>query len=282
MFKLNPRPVEIFSLVLLACMHLACGLALAVPFSWSLLMLAVGSYALRMFGVTAGFHRYFSHRTFKTSRAFQFVLAFIGTAAMQNGPLWWASWHRHHHKHADTERDAHSPRRSGFWHAHLGWVLDGSHDEPNLSNVRDLSRFPELRFLDRHKWLPLITYAVACFAVAGWAGVVWGFVVSTVLVFHATCLINSLAHVWGQRRYATTDDSRNNAVLALLTMGEGWHNNHHHDMSSARQGVTWWEVDITYYVIKLLERVGIVWSVRPRNPAGGAVRLRHDCAAHGT
>ena len=264
MFKPNPRSVEIFSLALLAGMHLACGLVLAVPFAWSLLMLAAGSYALRMFGITAGFHRYFSHRTFKTSRAFQFLLALIGTAAMQNGPLWWASWHRHHHKHADTERDAHSPRRSGFWHAHLGWILDGSHDQPDLANVRDLSRFPELRFLERHKWLPLVAYAVACFAVAGWAGVVWGFVVSTVLVFHATCLINSLAHVWGRRRYATADDSRNNTILALLTMGEGWHNNHHHDMSCARQGVAWWEVDITYYVIKLLERVGIVWSVRTR------------------
>lgn len=273
MQKANRRPVDILSLCLLVLMHLACLLVFVVPFSWELVALAAGSYALRMFGITAGFHRYFAHRTFKTSRGFQFLLALLGTMSMQNGPLWWASWHRHHHKYSDTERDVHSPRH-GFWHSHLGWVLDGSHDMPDLANVRDLSRFPELRFLDRHKWFPLVGYALGCFAVAGWGGVVWGFVLSTLLVFHATCLINSLAHVWGSRPYATADDSRNNALLALLTLGEGWHNNHHHSMSSARQGFLWWQLDMSYYVIRLLAVVGIVWDVReprlaPRVPRRG-------------
>lgn len=255
-------PVDILSIALLVGMHLSCALAFFVHFSWSLVLLALGSYVLRMFAITAGYHRYFSHRSYKTSRAFQLVLAALGTASMQNGPLWWASWHRHHHKHSDTALDAHSPRHVGFWNAHMGWVFDGDHDAPILANVRDLVRYPELRFLERHKWLPLIVYAFGCLAIAGWAGVVWGFVISTVVLFHGTLLINSLSHVWGSRRYATTDTSRNNALLAVITLGEGWHNNHHHCMSSARQGFRWWEVDASFYALKLLSCVGIVWGIR--------------------
>ena len=250
------------SSVLLVIVHLACLAAFVVPFSWKLFVLALASYVLRMWGITAGYHRYFAHRTFRTSRAFQFVLALLGVFAMQNGPLWWASWHRRHHKHSDTERDAHSPVQRGLWHAHIGWFLDGSHDHPDLSNVKDLSRYPELRFLDRHKWLPLVGYALVCFAIAGLPGVLWGFVVSTILVLHATMLVNSLGHVWGTRRYATSDDSRNNALVAFLTMGEGWHNNHHHEMSSTRQGFRWWELDVTYYALKALSWLGIVWDLR--------------------
>ncbi len=256
------RPVDDLSLALLVGMHAACLLVFVVPFSWALVALALGGYLLRMFAITAGYHRYFSHRAYKTSRGFQLVLATLGTASMQNGPLWWASWHRHHHKHSDTARDAHSPRHGGFWHAHLGWVLDPAYDRPDLSNVKDLTRYPELRFLDRYKWLPLVGYASVCFAVGGWAAVVWGFVLSTVVLFHATLLINSLAHVWGKQRYATGDDSRNNALLALLTLGEGWHNNHHYCMRSARQGFFWWEIDVSYYVIKLLSAIHVVWDVR--------------------
>jgi stearoyl-CoA desaturase (Delta-9 desaturase) len=251
------------SLLLLLGMHFAVVAVLFVPFSWALLALALGGYVLRMFAITAGYHRYFSHRAFKTSRAFQLVLAVLGTASMQNGPLWWASWHRHHHKHADTEHDPHSPKHVGFWNSHLGWVLDGMHDAPDLSKVKDLVRYPELRFLERHKWLPIVAYAGACFAIGGMPAVVWGFVVSTVALFHGTLLINSLAHVWGTRRYATNDTSRNNALLAVVTLGEGWHNNHHHYMSSARQGFFWWEIDVSYYVLKVLSWVGIVWDLRP-------------------
>src|SRR4029078_5295809 len=156
----------------------------------------------RMWAITAGYHRYFSHRSFKTSRAFQLVLAILGTSAMQNGPLWWASWHRRHHRFSDTPQDAHSPRMRGFWYAHMGWFLDGTHDEPDLSNVRDLTRYPELRFLDKHKWLPIVGYAFVCAGIAGLPGGVWGFCVPTILALHATMLINSLAHVWGRRRFA--------------------------------------------------------------------------------
>jgi stearoyl-CoA desaturase (delta-9 desaturase) len=181
---------------------------------------------------------------------------------MQNGPIWWASWHRHHHRDADTYADPHSPKQHGFWQAHMGWILCGRYDSPDLSNVKDMTRFPELRFLDRHKWMPLIAYALGCYAIAGWAGVVWGFVLSSVLLLHATALINSLAHVWGTRRYATDDDSRNNGLLALLTLGEGWHNNHHHACGYARQGFMWWELDVSYYVLKLLSWTGLVWDLR--------------------
>jgi len=252
----------VLSSVLLVAMHCACVGAFFVPFSWKLVVLALGSYLLRMWGITAGYHRYFSHRSFRTSRAFQFVLALLGVSAMQNGPLWWASWHRRHHKYSDTVRDAHSPAQRGLWHAHIGWFLDGSHDRPDLSNVKDLARYPELCFLDRHKWLPLVAYGLGCFAIAGLPGLIWGFVISTILVLHATMLVNSLAHVWGSRRFATKDDSRNNALIAFLTLGEGWHNNHHHDMSATKQGRRWWEFDASYYLLKVLSWLGIVWNLR--------------------
>jgi stearoyl-CoA desaturase (delta-9 desaturase) len=267
------RAMEKVSVVFFVLMHLAVLFAFVVPFSLKILGLAAFGYVLRMWAITAGYHRYFSHRSYKTSRAFQFVLGFLGTTAMQNGPLWWASWHRRHHKYSDTPLDAHSPRFEGFWHSHVGWFLDGSHDRPDLCNVKDLARYPELRFLERHKWLPIIAYAVMCFAVGGAAGLVWGFVISTIAVLHATALINSLAHVWGSRRFDTKDDSRNNALLAVITFGEGWHNNHHHQMNAARQGIRWWEIDMTYYSLRILAAMGVVWEIRKRReaPAKGAV-----------
>lgn len=261
------RALAKLSLVLFGAMHVSCLFVFFVPFSLKILGLAAFGYVLRMWAITAGYHRYFAHRSYKTSRAFQFVLAFLGTTAMQNGPLWWASWHRRHHKHSDTPLDTHSPVHGGFWHAHVGWFLNGSHDRPDLSNVKDLARYPELRFLERHKWLPIVVYAVMCFAVGGAPGLVWGFVVSTIAVLHATALINSLAHVWGSRRFDTRDDSRNNALLAILTLGEGWHNNHHDQMSVARQGVRWWEIDVSYYALRVLSAIGIVWDIRARKPA---------------
>ncbi len=258
--------MSVLSTVLTVLMHLACLFVFVVPLSRGVLLLCFAGYILRMWAITAGFHRYFAHRSYRTSRGFQFLLAFLGTTAMQNGPLWWASWHRRHHRYADTARDTHSPLQ-GFWHAHMGWFLDGSHDEADLSNVKDLTRFPELRFLDMHKWMPIVAYGVACFALAGASGLVWGFVVSTIACLHATALINSLAHVWGTRRFDTPDQSRNNALLAVLTLGEGWHNNHHDQMSVARQGVRWFELDVTYYTLKVLSWVGLVWDVRERKSA---------------
>jgi stearoyl-CoA desaturase (Delta-9 desaturase) len=255
--------VEHVSNALFVAIHGAALLVLIVPFSWKVVYLALGGYLVRMWAVTAGYHRYFAHRSYKTSRAFQLFLAVLGASAMQNGPLWWASSHRRHHHHADRPGDPHSPVLRGLLYAHIGWVFDRTVPAPrDYSNVRDLTRYPELCFVDRHEWLPLVAYAVACFAIGGIPGVVWGFVVSTLAVFHATLLINSVAHMWGSRRYATADGSRNNGLLALFTLGEGWHNNHHHCMASARQGFFWWELDVTYYVIWTLARLGVVWDVR--------------------
>ncbi len=249
--------------VLFVAIHASVLFVVLFPPTWKLGALALGSYLLRMGAVTGGYHRYFAHRSYKTSRAFQLVLAVLGCTTMQNGPIWWASVHRTHHKYSDEPRDLHSPVQSGFWYAHVGWVFDRHRPAPrDESNVRDLLRYPELRWLDRHDWVPLFAYAAGCFAIAGAPGLVWGFVVSTLAVFHATMFINSLAHVWGSRRYETSDQSRNNALLAVLTLGEGWHNNHHHFMSAARQGFFWWEIDVTYWVLRALARVGVIWGIR--------------------
>lgn len=256
------RLIDKVSTVLTIGVHVACIGVFFVPVSPAVIALAVGSYLVRMFAITAGYHRYFSHRSYKTSRWFQFLLALLGTMSMQNGPLWWASWHRRHHRFSDTPKDAHSPRNGGFFHAHIGWFLDGGAENPDLSNVRDLTRFPELRWLEKYKWVPLVAYGVACFALFGAPGLFFGFFLSTIVLLHATALINSLAHVWGTRRFETADDSRNNALLAFVTLGEGWHNNHHHVMSSTRQGVKWWEFDVTFYVLTALSWFGVVWDLR--------------------
>ena len=262
--------------------HLACGLVVVFPPTGGLLALAASGYVVRMWAVTAGYHRYFAHRAYKTSRAFQLVLAVLGGTALQQGPLWWASWHRRHHKYADRPGDPHSPKLNGFWHAHVGWIFDGNHGSSDRSNVKDLAAFPELRWLDRHSHVPVAGYALACLAIAGPAGVVWGFAVSSVALAHATFLINSVAHAWGSRRYDTPDTSRNNALLALLTFGEGWHNNHHHCMTSARQGFMWWEVDLSYYALRVLAWLGIIWDLRqPQRAASRAPAIRKSGPAIG-
>ena len=248
--------------------------AIWVGWSWKAGAWLVGTYAVRMFAITAGYHRYFAHRSFKTSRAFQFVLALLGLGAAQQGPLWWASHHRRHHKYSDQPGDVHSPVQRGFWWAHLGWVLGNRWVDTDEERIRDFARYPELRFLDRHDILFAVGYGFLLYFIGGPTALFWGHFVSLVLAWHVTFCINSLAHVWGTRRYATTDGSRNNPLLALLTFGEGWHNNHHHYQRSARQGFYWWELDITYYVLKLLEVVHLVRDVEgvPRHVRDGEPR----------
>ncbi len=242
--------------------HLAALAVFWVPFSWTAVALCLGFYLLRMFAITAGYHRYFSHRTFKTSRGFQFVLACLGTMAMQRGPLWWSAHHRHHHVHSDDEEDIHSPGMRGFFWAHVGWILAPDHQHTDVKRVRDLAEFPELRWLDRYYAVPGALAAVALFLAGGWSWFIWGFCMSTVLTWHATFCINSLTHVMGVRRYRTDDDSRNSLILALITLGEGWHNNHHYYKASTRQGFFWWEIDISYYALRSLAACGIVWDLR--------------------
>ena len=235
--------------------------AIATGWSWRAGLWLAGGYAVRMFAITAGYHRYFSHRTYKTSRAFQFVLALVGMSAAQQGPLWWAAHHRNHHRHSDQPADTHSPRQRGFWWAHVQWIFAARERGTNVAAVKDLARYPELRFLDRHDLLFAVGWGVAIYLVGGWTALFWGHFLAIVVAWHITFCINSVAHVLGRRRYATSDDSRNNAVLALLTFGEGWHNNHHHYQRSARQGFYWWELDVSYYVLKLFELVGLVRDV---------------------
>lgn len=205
-------------------LHLCFVAVFFVPVDVTAVVLCAATYFLRMFGITGGYHRYFAHRSYKTGRIFQFVLAWLGCSAMQKGPLWWASHHREHHRHSDTPQDPHSPYETSFWWSHVGWVLSTEHQVTLWESIPDLRRYPELRWLDRNYWVPGIVLAVICFLIHGWTGLVWGFVVSTILCYHATFTINSLNHLFGKRRYATTDDSRNNFWLALLTLGEGWHN----------------------------------------------------------
>ncbi len=218
-------------------------------------------YAVRILGVTLGYHRYFAHRSFRTSRAFQLVLAFLAETTGQKGVLWYASHHRYHHRHSDTPEDLHSPRQRGFLYAHVGWLFDRT-DDTDLSLVRDFARYPELRWIDRYWMLPPAVMACAAYLAAGASGLFFGFFFNMVVTWQVTFMINSVAHRWGTRRFPTDDDSRNNFVLALLMFGEGWHNNHHHAMTCVRHGLRWWEIDVTYCTIKLLERLGVVWELR--------------------
>jgi len=230
--------------------------------SWTGFALALALYYLRIFGVTGGYHRYFSHRTYRTSRAFQLALALLAQSSLQKGALWWAAHHRHHHKHSDGVEDPHSYREYGFWYSHVGWILSRETEDTEYSRIPDLARYPELRWLNKWHVVPGVALAVGLFLVGGWHALIWGFFVSTVATWHGTFTINSLSHMWGSRRYSTSDDSRNNPVLAILTMGEGWHNNHHFYARSCRQGFFWWEIDLTYYVLKALSVVGIVWDIQ--------------------
>jgi stearoyl-CoA desaturase (delta-9 desaturase) len=253
--------------------HLACFAAIWTGVTWESLGMCVVLYWARIFGIGAGYHRYFSHRAYSTSRVFQFLLAVLSQSTAQKSVLWWASKHRHHHLHSDTERDVHSPRHTGFVYSHLGWIFSRKHDKADLVKVADLSRYRELMWLHRYELVPPIALALLCFALGGWPGLVIGFFWSTVLVYHATFCINSLAHVRGRQRYLTADDSRNNWLLAVFTMGEGWHNNHHAYQSSVRQGFRAWEIDPTFYVLKALAWFGIVWDLK--TPPASVLRNEH-------
>ena len=255
--------------------HLVCFAAIWTGVHLVDVLIAVGLYLLRMFGITAGFHRYFSHRGFKTSRVFGFFLAFLGQTSAQSSVLWWAGTHRHHHRYSDLPEDVHSPVRRGFWFAHLGWIFTVRYQNTNLEAIPDFAKYPELLWLDRHPFLPAIMLAVLVLMCAGWSGLVIGFFWSTVALWHGVFAINSLAHIFGRKRYLTGDQSRNNWWLALLTLGEGWHNNHHHYQNSARQGFRWYEIDISYYILKAFSAIGLVWALRtpPRSVVDNEQKL---------
>lgn len=272
----TPDRVEWVRCLPFVFLHLGCLGVLWVGWSWTSVAVAVALYFVRMFAITGFYHRYFSHRSFQTSRVLQFLFGLVGATAVQRGPLWWAHHHRHHHQHSDAEHDRHSPRQHGFWWAHMGWITSGRNFPTDYSRIKDFARFPELVFLNRFDIIVPTVFAFALLGLGRWLEsahpalgvtgmqlVVWGFFISTTVLFHCTCFINSLAHVFGRQRYPSDDDSRNSLLLALLTLGEGWHNNHHHYMHSTRQGFYWWEIDLTYYGLKVLSWTGLIWNLRP-------------------
>lgn len=269
--------IDLSRIIPFIAIHLACLLVFVVGVSWIAVLICLLSYVLRMFAITAFYHRYFSHKSFKTSRVAQFVFAMLGATATQRGPIWWAAHHRHHHLHSDSEHDSHTPNH-GFWHSHLKWFLMKKNFPVKSKYVKDLEQYPELRFVDRYDIVFPILFATMLYFFGGFlqekypklntsAGqvLVWGYFVSTVLLSHITYCINSLAHVFGSRTYQTNDNSRNNFMLAVLTLGEGWHNNHHCAPGSVKQGFKWWQIDISFYLLLLMSKLGIIWDLKYPN-----------------
>lgn len=262
-----------------ALLHVACLSVFFTQSTWRGVAAGLASFFLRAFGLGVGYHRYFAHRAFKTSRAFQFVLAVLGSLAIQRGVLWWAETHRDHHRNADTDSDIHSPSHKGFIYAHSGWFLDEKNRQTNVSSVMDLARYPELVWLNDWRWyfLPILTYSSLLYIFFGGEGLLWGIAISTVVLWHATHWIQSMSHSYGgYRRCPSSDNSRNHWLLGVLTLGE-FHNNHHYSPSSCRQGFVWWEIDVGYYVLRVLKSLGVVWDLRVPSK-----QLRRDLYARPT
>jgi stearoyl-CoA desaturase (Delta-9 desaturase) len=245
----------------LVLLHAGCFLVFSVGWSPAAVAVFAGTTFLQVFGITAGFHRLLAHRAYRTSRLFQFVMALLGVLAGQNGPLWWVAHHRHHHAHADRDGDTHSPRAGFFW-GHMGWLFSERSIPLRRDLVRDLARLPEMLFLERYYYVVTLGYAGLLFLIGGWQLVIWGSVLSTVFTYHAIWSANSVCHRFGSRRFPTNDDSRNNFLVALVTLGDGWHHNHHFSPYSARHGFRWWEVDVNYAMLRLLAALGVVWALR--------------------
>lgn len=274
--ELTSQQVNLLRVIPFIILHVAVLGVIFVGWSWFAVLFALGFYFIRMFTITGFYHRYFSHKTFKVNRFWQFFFALLGGTCVQRGALWWAAHHRFHHRHSDDEHDIHSPWQRGFWWSHMGWITCDCSFKTNYDAIRDYAKYPELVFLNRFDTLIPLVSAVGIFFLGvflesffpglgtnGSQMLVWGFFISTVVLFHCTVFINSLCHVWGKKRFNTTDQSRNNFWLALVTLGEGWHNNHHRYPATVRQGFYWWEIDITYYILKMLSWVGIVKDLKP-------------------
>lgn len=253
--------------ILFIVLHAVAIYTIGFHFEWRWVGLALASYYLRMFALSAGFHRYFSHRSYKTSRPFAFFLAFLGECSLQKGALWWASHHRHHHRFSDQPQDVHSPLHKGFLWSHMGWILCDKYKATNRALIKDFWVYPELVWLDNNTWLPVSVYISVLSGLFGVEGVLWGFVVATVFLWHGVFSINSLMHVWGKQAYNTGDNSKNSFLATLVVMGDGWHNNHHYYPVSVRHGFEWWQIDPSYYLLCLLERLGIVWDLKRPVPA---------------
>jgi stearoyl-CoA desaturase (Delta-9 desaturase) len=256
-------------------MHAGCFLAVFTGWSPVAVGVCLFTFWVRMFGITGVYHRYFAHASYKTSRPFQLILAWVACASMQKGPLWWASHHRHHHAHSDEPDDIHSPVHRGFFWSHMGWIMCTKYEPTRWELIRQFSHYPELLWMNRNHMVPGLSLAAGSYGLGWWLAqaapglgtngpqmFLWAFLISTVAGYHATFTINSLSHVYGTQRYDTGDQSRNNWLLALLTLGEGWHNNHHYYPSSVAMGFRWWEIDITLYILKTLAALGLIWDLK--------------------
>jgi stearoyl-CoA desaturase (delta-9 desaturase) len=274
--RIQPDRVDWMRCIPFIILHLACFAVIWVGWSPFAVWTAVALYFVRMFAVTGIYHRYFSHKTYSTSRGGQFFLALWGATTVQRGALWWAYHHRHHHQHSDEEEDVHSPHVHGFWWSHIGWITSRRNFPTDYSTIKDLRKYPELVWLNRFDTVVPILFAIAIFGVGklletyapglgtnGWQLLIWGFFISTTALFHGTSCINSMAHLMGKRRFDTKDDSRNSFILSLICLGEGWHNNHHRYQASTRNGFYWWEIDITYYGLRALSWTGLIWGLKP-------------------
>ena len=293
--RAQPDGVNLVRCIPFVILHLGCLGVIWVGWSWFAVWTAVALYFVRMFAVTGIFHRYFSHKTYSTSRVGQFLLALWTGTTVQRGALWWAYHHRHHHQHSDEPEDAHSPHVHGFLWSHIGWITSRRNFPTDYSKVKDLAKYPELVWLNRFDIVVPVVFAASLFLLGRFLGtaapalgtsgaqlLVWGFFISTTALFHGTASINSFTHLWGNRRFNTTDDSRNSFILALVTLGEGWHNNHHRYQSATRNGFYWWEIDPTYYGLKLLSWTGFIWGLKPVPQSiydEAAQRNHHDTVA---
>jgi len=293
--RAQPDGVNLVRCIPFIVLHLGCFAVIWTGWSWFAVWAAFALYVLRMFAVTGIFHRYFSHKTYSTSRFGQFLLALWTGTTVQRGALWWAYHHRHHHQHSDEEEDAHSPHVHGFWWSHIGWITSKRNFPTDYSKVKDLAKYPELVWLNRFDIVVPVLFATSLFVLgriletaapglhtSGAQMLVWGFFISTTALFHGTASINSFTHLWGKRRFKTTDDSRNSFILAIICLGEGWHNNHHRYQSSTRNGFYWWEIDMTYYGLKLLSWTGFIWGLKavPKSIYEEAAQNAHEDTVH--
>jgi len=246
----------------------------ATFFDW---MVCIFLYVYRMFWITGGYHRYFAHKSYKTSRFFQFIIAFMAQTSAQKGALWWAAHHRHHHRHSDTPADPHSMKIYGFWYSHIGWIVGPDFKKTDYKTIGDYAKYPELVWLNKYHMVPPLVLALIVtalggivnggsitemFTTAGFSTLFIGFFLSTVILYHGTFSINSIMHKFGNQRYETGEESKNSVWLAFITLGEGWHNNHHYYETASRQGFFWWEFDITWYILKVFSWLGLIWDLK--------------------
>jgi len=234
-------------------------------FSWSNLLAALVTWWIAgSWGIGMGYHRLLTHRGFKAPKWLEYFLSFCGTLGLQSGAINWVTTHRLHHAFTETDEDPHSPRNGTYW-AHMGWIFRGK--AQNQDEATQLRYAPDLMkdkvhvWMSNYYWVTPIVAAVILYAIGGFSMVLWGVFLRQVIGWHSTWLVNSATHLWGSRRFETRDDSRNNGLIAALTFGEGWHNNHHAHPRSAKHGLTWYEFDVNWLQIKFLEKIGLVSDV---------------------